>query len=142
MRKTLLATSAVLALSVGAAFAAVDTDAIVADLQANGYTSIEIKVGATQVKAEASDGVNKIEVIYDATTGEILSQETSPADDSDNSVGVEISSEDGDFLDDGEGDDDLQDDESDDDESDDDGEDDDSEDDSDDDSDSSDDEDD
>ncbi|OWY04872.1 hypothetical protein B6V73_02055 [Thioclava sp. JM3] len=75
--KSTLAVLAAFAVSAHMAQAEVSTDGIAADLQANGFTSIEIKVGPTQVKAEGynPDGT-KIEVVYDRETGKIQKQET------------------------------------------------------------------
>ncbi|PFG63512.1 hypothetical protein AXZ77_2119 [Thioclava sp. ES.031] len=76
--KPTLAVFAALAVSAHMAQAEVSTQGIADNLQANGFTNIEIKVGPTQVKAEGynPDGT-KIEVIYDRTTGKIQKQETS-----------------------------------------------------------------
>ncbi len=76
--KPTLAALAALAVSAHMAQADVSTDGIAADLQANGFTNVEIKVGPTQVKAEGynPDGT-KIEVVYDRATGKIQKQEMS-----------------------------------------------------------------
>lgn len=93
MRKipTLLAA---LMLSAGIATSAMAdafTDKIVADLQAQGYVNIEIKIYASTVKVEANDGTNKVEVIYDRETGAVLKQESETVEPGeDTSAKVEI----------------------------------------------------
>ncbi len=59
----------------GMALAAVNTDALVADLQQQGYSWIEVKRGPTQIEVEAVRGTEKIETVYDIATGEILDHE-------------------------------------------------------------------
>ena len=63
----------------GMALAAVDTDALVADLQRQGYSWIEVKRGPTQIEVEAVRGTNKIETVYDIATGAVLDHETDRA---------------------------------------------------------------
>ncbi|MAQ39124.1 MAG: hypothetical protein CMO21_18115 [Thioclava sp.] len=76
--KSTLAALAALAVSAHMAQAEVSTDGIAADLQANGFTNVEIKVGPTQVKAEGyNPNGTKIEVVYDRATGKIQKQEMS-----------------------------------------------------------------
>lgn len=74
--KTPLAILAVLAAGTHFAAAEVSTQGIVDNLQANGFTGIEVTVGPGQVKAEGynPDGT-KIEVVYDRSTGKIQKQE-------------------------------------------------------------------
>ena len=60
---------AALVLSGSMAMAAVTTEQLVADLQAEGYTWIEVKRGPTQIKIEAVRGTSKTETIIDAETG-------------------------------------------------------------------------
>lgn len=112
LRTKLMLFTAAAALSANMAFAAVDPSALIAELQAQGYTSIEVTVGPTQTKVEAVREGEKIETIYETATGVILKQEieTPDADDLDD-LGFEIEFEDEDFLD---GDDDDEDDEDDD----------------------------
>jgi hypothetical protein len=120
MKKFLLSTTAALAITATASFSQSIADQVITQLQAQGYERIEITNGPTQIKVEAIRDGMKLEVIYDAITGEILKQEVEPVDATDDlTPGVEIDSDDEDFLDDDE------DDESDDDENDDDDEDDD-----------------
>ncbi len=92
------------------------SDAIIEQYQGLGFDFIEIKEGPTQTKVEAimPDG-RKFEVIYDAS-GRILKQEIERAEaDELLLAGVEVSSEDEDFLDDDDDDDDDYDDDDDDD---------------------------
>ena len=63
----------------GMALAAVDTDALVADLQQQGYSWIEVKRGPTQIEVEAVRGTKKIETVYDIATGAVLDHETDRA---------------------------------------------------------------
>lgn len=73
MTKT-LSLAAVLAIMGTGAMADAFTNQIVADLQAKGFTTIEIENGRTQTKAEAILNNQKVEVVWDRTTGSILSQ--------------------------------------------------------------------
>jgi hypothetical protein len=117
MKRLMLLSSAIL-LSATMSLSAMTADDLIAAYQAKGYTRIEVKTGLTQIKVEAVKGSVKVEVIYDAATGAILKQESERASRDERGTGVEISSEDGDFLDDDDSnddsDDDLNDDEDDD----------------------------
>ena len=106
MKKFLLSTTAAIALASNALYAQSITDQIVSQLQAQGYESIEIENGQTQIKVEAILNGRKLEVVYDALTGVILKEEVSTADVDDTlRRGVRISSsDDDDFLDDDEDD--------------------------------------
>jgi hypothetical protein len=138
LRNKLLSYTAAIALSAGAAFAAIDAKQLADAYLAEGYSYVEVKVGPTQTKLAAIKETRKVEVIYDNATGAILKQEFEDAgDDYIGRSGVEIEDEDKDFLDgddddedddeDGEDDDDEDDDDEDDDDEDDDDEDDDDE---------------
>ena len=106
MKKTLLSTTAALVLGAGIAFAQTSSDQIIADLQAQGFTRVEITNGPTQIKVEAIRGTEKLEVIYDAATGTIIKQEMETVGAGDDTTpGVEIDSESEDFLDDDDDDD-------------------------------------
>jgi hypothetical protein len=73
---------------------------VIENLQELGYEYIEVKSGPTQLKVEAVRGSDKLEVIYDLATGQILKQETEDAgDDYVGRTGVEFEDEDRDFLD-------------------------------------------
>ena len=113
MKRTLMMTAAFI-FGGHMAFAALTTDTVVTDLTALGYTRIEIKTGPTQMKVEAIRGTEKLEVIYDIESGDILKQEIESVDAGDDiAPGVEISTDDEDFVD---GDDDDQDEDEDEDE--------------------------
>lgn len=91
---------AALMLSGGMAMAALNTEAVVAGLQADGYTWIEVKRGPTQVKIEAVRGTEKIETIYDRATGVVIEREVEVADGDDlGRTGVEIRDRSRDFTD-------------------------------------------
>lgn len=110
MKRLMLLSSAFL-LSATMSLSAMTAEDLVAAYQAKGYTNIEVKTGLTQIKVEAVKGSVKVEVIYDAATGAILEQETNRARRSERGTGVEVTTEDRDFL---EADDDSDDDNSDD----------------------------
>jgi hypothetical protein len=123
--KTIMLTTA-LVIWGGAAMAVVTTDALVSDLQAQGYSWIEVKKGPTQIKVEAVKGTVKVETVYDIATGAVIESETERASAAEQGrTGVEVQTRDRDFedgRDDDSGDDDDRDDDgSDDDGSDDDG---------------------
>lgn len=96
-----LLSSTVIGLFIGsAALAEIDTNALVAGYQDLGYTRVEIKVGPTQTKVEAIRGQEKVEVVYDNSTGDVLKSEVEavePGDDT--AAGVEIDTKDKDFVD-------------------------------------------
>lgn len=60
--------------------AEVTQQSIVDSLTASGYTATEISFGTNTVRGEATNGTSRIEVVYDRTTGQVLSQETSGRD--------------------------------------------------------------
>lgn len=74
MKKTILTLALGLMLSGQGAFA-LTADEVVTDLQAQGYTRTEVRVGPTQIKVEAIRGTEKLEVIYDKATGAVLKTE-------------------------------------------------------------------
>lgn len=91
-------TAALWLVSTGLALAAVDPEALVNDLQAQGFTRIEVKTGPGQVKVEAVRGTEKVERVYDMATGAVLKTETKavgPGDDL--GPGVSFDSRDDDF---------------------------------------------
>ncbi|MGL4311128.1 MAG: PepSY domain-containing protein [Paracoccaceae bacterium] len=98
MKRTLvLSTALILTATMG--LAKINTDALVADYQAMGYTRIEVKTGPTQTKVEAIRGTEKLEVIYDSGTGSVLKSETETVDSGDDlRPGVEIDSQNRDFV--------------------------------------------
>ena len=79
MTKTLSLAAALAMMGTGA-MADAFTDQIVADLQAKGFTTIEVENGLIRTKAEAILGTQKIEVVWDRVTGEIVRQTWEPAD--------------------------------------------------------------
>jgi hypothetical protein len=100
MWKLLLTTTALAATSAVMALASPMTDSIVAQLQAQGFDRIEVREGPNQVKVEASNGSVRFEAVYDLATGAVLKQETYAAGaDDDLSPGVDIESDDRDFVD-------------------------------------------
>ncbi|MHA6324915.1 PepSY domain-containing protein [Roseivivax sp. CAU 1753] len=99
IRTILLGSASAIVMSAGLAAAQSATDQIIADLQNQGFTAIEIKTGPSQIKAEAVRGDTKLEVVYDAATGQILKQETESARGEDISPGVSIDVRDEDFVD-------------------------------------------
>ncbi|MFN5996112.1 MAG: PepSY domain-containing protein, partial [Paracoccaceae bacterium] len=107
LRTRLLSYTAAIALTAGAAFAAIDGNQLADDYLAEGYTFVEVKVGPTQTKVEAIKGDSKVEVIYDNETLEIIKKETETADGDDvGRTGKQVRKVDRDFEDDGDGDDD------------------------------------
>lgn len=87
-------------LAASMATAAVNTEALVADLQAQGYTWIEVKRGLTQIKIEAIKGATKVETIFDAATGTVLKREVEAATAAEQGrTGVEVRNRDRDFID-------------------------------------------
>ncbi|MDP3860049.1 MAG: hypothetical protein Q8Q63_00505 [Phaeovulum sp.] len=91
------------------------TDSVTADLLAQGFTVREIKSVGGTIKVEAYNGSQKIEVTYDAASGQILKLESDDGDDSDSHGSGSRSGGDHDDGDDDEGDDDDHDDDDDDD---------------------------
>lgn len=121
MRKLILTTTAIFTLGAGAALAALTAESVVSSLQAQGFENMEIKVGLTTIKAEASKGADKYEITYDIETGAIVKQEFYPGEGAEVDPGVEIKTgEDDDDHGKGSGHDDDEDDDDDDDEDDDD----------------------
>ena len=99
MKRTLMMTAAFL-FAGQMAFAALSTDTVVSDLTGLGYTRIEIKTSPTQMKVEAIRGTEKLEIIYDIETGAVLKQEMGKVYQGENTTpGVEIATDDDDFVD-------------------------------------------
>lgn len=48
---------------------------VISSLQADGYNRVEVKVGPTQMKVEAIRGQQKLELVYDRSTGALLKRE-------------------------------------------------------------------
>ena len=73
---------------------------VVSLYKADGFTRFEVRNGITQVKIEAYRNGEKVEIILDKTTGEILKRETSPVGAFENDTpGVFIRERNRDFLD-------------------------------------------
>ena len=107
LRTKLLTYTAVIALTAGAAVAAIDGNQLADDYLAKGYTFVEVKVGPTQTKVEAIKGGVKVEVVYDNATGDIVKQESESAEDDDaGRTGKAVKVVDKDFEDDDDDDDD------------------------------------
>jgi len=103
MKKYSFALAAAMMLAGGAAFAQATLDPVVNDFvtsySADGFTRFEVRSGLTQVKIEAYRGTEKVEVILDKTTGEVLKSETEVAGlFDDNTPGVFIRERNRDFL--------------------------------------------
>ncbi|MCP5324485.1 MAG: PepSY domain-containing protein [Rhodobacteraceae bacterium] len=77
---------------------ALTSDEVISELQAQGYTSIEVKVGPTQIKAEASNGTDRLEVVYDKETGNVLKSEVYAGQGLDVSPGIEVERGSRDFV--------------------------------------------
>lgn len=73
-RTTFLAVA--FALAAGMAFAQDATQAMIDQFKADGYTRIEVKTGASQTKIEAIKDGQKVEVVVDNATGEVIKRET------------------------------------------------------------------
>ncbi|MEL6620139.1 MAG: PepSY domain-containing protein [Pseudomonadota bacterium] len=99
LKKSLLMTTSAFVLTGSMAFANAFSDRVIQNLQADGFTGIEVKNGLTQTKVEAVRGNRKIEVIYDRATGNILKQEWEAAETDDLRDGVEVQTRMRDFLD-------------------------------------------
>ncbi len=113
------ATGLVASLYGHAAAADISPDDLLAAYQEQGFDFIEITVGLDQIKVEAIEGTQQLEVIYDRETGVIIETEQEAADAEDvGRTGSEIRSRPRNFTDDD--DDDEDDDEDDDDDDDDD----------------------
>lgn len=80
LKTRLLCYSAAIMLTTGAAFAAIDGNALADAYLAEGYSFVEVKVGPTQTKVEAIKGNIKVEVIYDNETQDIIKRERARAD--------------------------------------------------------------
>lgn len=94
----------VLALTFGAVLAgqmafAITPDEIISDLQAEGYTRVEVRVGPNQIKVEAIRGDIKIEKIMDSATGALLKSESYRVGSDENTrPGVTVRERDRDFV--------------------------------------------
>ncbi|WP_134725280.1 PepSY domain-containing protein [Paracoccus luteus] len=82
MRKIMLATAAVV-LGAGIAQADQMTDSIQRDLAGQGFTDIGFDRDDGRLEVDARRGDQRVELIYDAATGALLSQEGRRSDDDD-----------------------------------------------------------
>jgi len=107
MKISILAAAALLLAGTSMAQAAWDQNQTVLDLQARGFTHIEITVGTTQAKVEASDGTTKLETVFDLVTGAVVKSETGRVGPNESQTpGVEVNTSSADaFVDDGKDDD-------------------------------------
>lgn len=97
-RLTLLV--AAIAFSGSMAFAALSTQDVIDQLNAQGYTRVEVKVGPTQTKVEAIRGTEKLEVVYDNASGDTLKSEVGTVEaGEDTTPGVSIRNRKNDFVD-------------------------------------------
>ena len=99
MKKTLI--SAVVATFASTmAMAQSATDQIINDLTNQGFQRIEIDHGIGQIKVEAIRGTQKLEVVYDRATGNILKEEVERVRAGEETrPGVEIRNRDRNFVD-------------------------------------------
>jgi hypothetical protein len=74
MKKTFVALALSLIVT-GQPVIALSVDEVVAGLRAEGYSRVEVKMGPTQMKVEAIRGMQKLEIVYDRTTGAVLKTE-------------------------------------------------------------------
>lgn len=72
-------TVAALVLLGGMATAQSSVEGIISDLQSQGFTSFEVKNGATQSKVEAVRGTEQVEIVIDRASGAVLSTEVGVA---------------------------------------------------------------
>lgn len=78
---------------------ALTSDEVIADLQAQGFTRVEVKVGPTQIKVEAIRGTDKVETIYDSGSGMVLKTETGSVESGENTApGVSVRTQSRDFV--------------------------------------------
>lgn len=97
MKRIFLITTA-LVLAGTIAQAEVTTRALANDYMVQGYDKVEVKRGATQIRVEAIRAGQKVRVVYDIASGAVISNQTSPASQSEQSEsGVEVSSGSDDF---------------------------------------------
>ncbi len=78
---------------------AVTTEAVIADLQAEGYSRVEVKVGLTQMKVEAIRGTEKLEMVVLSETGQVLKSEAGQVRPGENTTpGVSVRERNRDFV--------------------------------------------
>ncbi|MGO4851359.1 hypothetical protein [Phaeovulum sp. W22_SRMD_FR3] len=62
------------------AFAAITPEGVMSTFSAEGYTDIEVRSGADTIKVEATRNGQRVEVIYDSTTGDVVKSEAHALD--------------------------------------------------------------
>lgn len=78
---------------------AITSDSVISDLQAEGYTRVEVRVGPTQMKVEAIRGTEKLEMIILTETGQVLKTETEVVGSGENTTpGVSVRDRNRDFV--------------------------------------------
>jgi len=80
------------------AMAQVSSQDVIDSLQAQGFTPVEVKTGPSQIKAEAVRDGQRIEVVYDSASGQIIKQEFGPAGAQAGAGGIEVNVEGDDFV--------------------------------------------
>ena len=80
------------------AMAQVSSQDVIDSLQAQGFTPVEVKTGPSQIKAEAVRDGQRIEVVYDSASGQIITQEFGPAGAQAGAGGIEVNVEGDDFV--------------------------------------------
>jgi hypothetical protein len=98
--KSILLLSAGFVLAANMTLASVTPSALAAAYQAKGYSSVHVTQGPNQIKVEAIRNHARVEVVYDASTGAILTQEQSDARGAKAASTVEVSATDEDFTED------------------------------------------
>jgi hypothetical protein len=99
MKRLLLTTSAAAMILTGPVMAQSLVDRLVAEYKALGYSFVEIYEGPSQIKVEATQGNQTLEVVYAAATGDILYTDLDLADlDEMLRTGVEFNRESRDFV--------------------------------------------
>ncbi|MDG1863179.1 MAG: PepSY domain-containing protein, partial [Yoonia sp.] len=96
MKKLMM--TAAFAMTATASYAETVSEQVITQLQAQGFTHIEVKHGPTQVKVEAYRDGMQFEAVYDAATGQVLMQEFGAADNNDTQQGVSVRDDDRDFV--------------------------------------------
>ncbi|MGC8202063.1 PepSY domain-containing protein [Aliiroseovarius sp. PTFE2010] len=99
MKVTIKVAAFIGAFAATTAFAQSASDQVIRGLQEQGFTRVEVRNGATQMKVEAIRNNQKVELVYDLATGDLLKQEVERVGRNDNTTpGVEVRSQDRDFV--------------------------------------------
>lgn len=98
MKKTLAAVAFGLSFA-GQMAGALTPAEVIADLKADGYTRVEVRVGQSQMKVEAIRGTEKLETVYDISTGAVLKSEREAVGAGENTApGTSVRERDRDFV--------------------------------------------